>query len=84
MSRQKVIICTVVALTFGLIGGYVGGRLKATAQMSKCQSQAWGVKQACQVMVTPGAVWYGSTTGIWTGSVIGAFAGGSLSRKVKR
>jgi hypothetical protein len=84
MSRQKVIICTVVALTSGLIGGYLGAQLKANAQMSKCHSQAWGIKQACQVMVTPTAVWYGSTTGIWTGSVIGAFAGGSVSRKAKR
>jgi hypothetical protein len=31
--------------------------------------------------VTPGASWQGSTAGLWTGTILGAFVGGLITRK---
>lgn len=39
------------------------------------------MKELCHVWITPGATWQGSTTGIWTGTILGAFAGGLVIRE---
>jgi hypothetical protein len=35
----------------------------------------------CSALVTPGASWQGSTAGLWTGTILGAFVGGLITRK---
>ncbi len=40
------------------------------------------VKSFCQLQETPGAMWQGSTTGLWTGAILGAFIGGLATRKM--
>ncbi len=80
MTKHRILICTFLALTGGLFGGYIGGQTTSMLHQQKCQNHSWGLKVMCQVLVTPGAAWQGSTTGIWLGTVLGAFVGGSITR----
>lgn len=80
MTKNRVFICTFLALSSGFFGGYVGGQITLMLHSQKCQNQPWGMKELCNAWVSPGAMWQGSTTGIWTGTILGAFAGGLLIR----
>jgi hypothetical protein len=81
MTKNRTLICTFLALLSGFSGGYIGGQITLSLHGQKCQSQPWGFKEVCNAWVAPGAVWQGSTTGLWTGTVLGAFVGGSLTRQ---
>ncbi|MBW4555393.1 MAG: hypothetical protein KME59_05540 [Trichormus sp. ATA11-4-KO1] len=81
MTKNRILICTFLALTSGLFGGYIGGQMTSMLHNQKCQNQPWGLKVMCNVWVTPGATWQGSTTGIWMGTILGAFVGGSVTRQ---
>jgi len=81
MTKNKVVICTFLALTSGLVGGYISGQITSIIHSQKCQNQGWVLKEVCNALVTPGAIWQGSTTGLWTGTVLGAFAGGLVTRQ---
>jgi hypothetical protein len=39
------------------------------------------LKTACDAWVAPGAIWQGSTTGLWLGLILGAFVSGLATRK---
>jgi hypothetical protein len=39
------------------------------------------ITTVCEAWVTPGAIWQGSTTGLWLGTVLGAFISGLATRK---
>ena len=80
MTKNRVLICTFLALTSGFFGGYISGQITLILHSQKCQNQAWVFQQMCNAWVTPGAMWQGSTTGLWTGTVLGAFAGGLVTR----
>ncbi|MDB9374170.1 hypothetical protein [Nodularia sphaerocarpa] len=80
MVKNRLLICTFLALTSGFFGGYIGGQMTSILHNQKCQNQAWGLKMMCNVWVTPGATWQGTTTGLWTGAILGAFVGGSITR----
>lgn len=80
-TKKRILICTFVALSSGFFGGLIGGQITSMLHSQKCQNQAWGFQQACNMWVTPGAVWQGSIAGIWTGTILGAFLGGSVTRK---
>ncbi len=80
-SRKRLLICTFLALASGFFGGYVGGQISVQAHSQNCQDQQWELfKAGCKVAIAPGAVWKGSTTGIWTGSILGAFFAGLVTR----
>ncbi|MBD2363792.1 hypothetical protein H6G36_21815 [Anabaena minutissima FACHB-250] len=81
MTKNPILICTFLALTSGFFGSYVGGQIALMFHSQKCQNQSWGLQQICQVWITPGATWKGSTTGIWTGTILGAFTGGLIIRE---
>jgi hypothetical protein len=81
MTKNRILICTLLALTSGFCGGYIGGQITSMLHNRKCQNQPWGLKVMCHVWVTPGAAWQGSTTGVWIGTVLGAFVGGSITRR---
>ncbi|MBW4624857.1 MAG: hypothetical protein KME49_04940 [Brasilonema octagenarum HA4186-MV1] len=83
MTKNRTLTCTFVALLSGFLGGYIGGQITLSLHSHKCQNQTWGLKEMCNVLITPGAVWQGSTTGLWTGTVLGAFVGGSLTRRTQ-
>ncbi|KAB8332570.1 hypothetical protein SD80_018455 [Scytonema tolypothrichoides VB-61278] len=83
MTKNRTLTCTFVALLSGLIGGYIGGQITLSLHSQKCQNQSWILKQTCNFGVTPGAVWQGSTTGLWTGTVLGAFVGGLATRQIR-
>ncbi|NWF62311.1 MAG: hypothetical protein HXY43_24435 [Fischerella sp.] len=80
MTNNRVLVCTFLALLSGFLSGYIGGQISVKLHYQKCQSQAWGFKHVCNAWVTPGAIWQGSTTGLWTGTILGAFVGGLVTR----
>ncbi len=59
----------------------MGGQITLMVHSQKCQNQAWSLNQMCNAWVAPGAIWQGSTRGLWTGIVLGAFVGGLVIRK---
>ncbi|MFH7030464.1 MAG: hypothetical protein ACHBN1_35170 [Heteroscytonema crispum UTEX LB 1556] len=83
LSQKRVLFCTFVALMSGFSGAFVGGQITLMRHSQKCQNQPWGLKEMCNTWVTPGAMWQGSTTGVWTGTVLGAFVGGLASRQMR-
>ncbi|NJM71160.1 MAG: hypothetical protein HC862_13555 [Scytonema sp. RU_4_4] len=84
MTKNRTLICTFLALLSGFSGGYIGGQITLSFHTQKCQNQTWGLKQMCNALVTPSAVWQGSTTGLWTGTVLGAFVGGLVTRPTRK
>ncbi|MBF2064924.1 MAG: hypothetical protein IGS39_10960 [Calothrix sp. C42_A2020_038] len=81
MTKNRVLICTFLALTSGFFAGFVGWQISMHLRSQKCQNQVWGVRELCSATVTPGAIWSGSTTGLWTGTILGAFVGGLATKK---
>ncbi|WP_199313609.1 hypothetical protein [Leptolyngbya sp. FACHB-671] len=81
LPTQRTLICTFVALASGAFGFLIGGQMSVNAQTQRCQTQPWGLRNICEAWVTPGAAWQGSFTGLWTGMVLGGFAGGLATRK---
>ncbi|MCM0590096.1 MAG: hypothetical protein HEQ35_13985 [Gloeotrichia echinulata IR180] len=82
MTKKPVLICTFIALSTGFFSSYIGGQITLMQHSQKCQNQPWGLKQMCNTWVAPGAMWQGSTTGLWTGTVLGAFVGGLVTKKM--
>ncbi|MDF5720325.1 MAG: hypothetical protein PUP91_07560 [Rhizonema sp. PD37] len=81
---NRVLTCTFLALLAGFFSSYVGGQISLILHSQKCQNQAWGFQQMCNAWETPGAIWQGSTTGMWTGTVLGAFVGGTVTRQGRK
>jgi hypothetical protein len=81
MTKNRVLICTFLALSSGFFGSYISGQMTLMLRSQRCQNQAWGLKEICNAWVAPGAMWQGSTTGLWTGTVLGAFVGGLVTRR---
>ncbi|GAA6616293.1 hypothetical protein [Scytonema sp. NUACC26] len=80
---KKILICTFLALFSGFFGGYVGGQITQSLHNQKCQNQPWGWKQVCGAWTTPTAMWQGGTTGLWTGTILGAFVGGLVTKQIR-
>ena len=81
-SQKRLLICTFVALASGLFGGYIGGQISIQVHSQNCQNQRWDLfKAGCKIAIAPGAMWKGSTTGIWAGSILGGFFSGLVTRK---
>ncbi|MEM1393451.1 MAG: hypothetical protein AAF757_29595 [Cyanobacteria bacterium P01_D01_bin.116] len=81
-SQKRLLICTFIALSSGIFCGYIGGKISVQAHSQNCQNQRWDLFEAgCKIAIAPGAMWQGSTTGIWTGSILGGFFGGLVTRK---
>jgi len=80
-QKKRVLICTFVALASGFFSSYVGGQISLKTHRHNCQTQPWGLKTVCNAWVAPGAIWQGSTTGLWLGTILGAFVSGLATRK---
>jgi hypothetical protein len=83
MVKNRVLICTFLALTSGFFSSYLGGQITLSLHYQKCQKEVWGVKEMCSVWETPGAMWQGSKmgiTGLWTGTILGGFFGGLITQ----
>lgn len=78
--RKRILICTFVALTSGILSSYVGGQISLKVHSQKCQTQPWGLQTVCNAWVAPGAIWQGSTTGLWLGTLLGALVSGLATR----
>jgi len=89
-NHKRTLICTFIALASGLFGGYIGGQLNMVAHNQQCDTKENqglsipGVQSICKAWVTPGAIWQGSTSGLWTGTILGAFIAGLATRKLAR
>lgn len=81
MTKNKILTCTFVALASGFFGSYINGQITLMLHSQKCQNQPWGFKQICNSWVAPGAMLQGSTRGLWTGTILGAFVGGLITRQ---
>lgn len=80
--QKRILICTLAALVSGLFSSYVGGQISLKIHSQKCQTQPWGLKTVCNAWVAPGAIWQGSTTGLWLGTLLGALISGLATRKL--
>ncbi|MBE9205572.1 hypothetical protein IQ244_03415 [Nostoc sp. LEGE 06077] len=81
MTKNKILICTLLALACGFFGSYIKGQITLMLQSQKCQNQPWGFKEICTTWVAPEAMRQGTTRGLWTGTILGAFVGGLITRQ---
>jgi hypothetical protein len=72
---KRIIICSLIALVSGTISAYFGSQISLRVQTQKCQTQPWGLETVCYAWVAPGAVWQGSTTGLYIGTLCGGILG---------
>jgi hypothetical protein len=83
MTKNRIFICTFLALASGFFGAYTSGQITTMLHSQKCQNQSWGFQVMCNAWMTPGAIWQGSTTGLWIGTILGAFVGGLITRQAR-
>ena len=81
MIKKRILICTFLALSSGFFTALIAGQISVILHSQKCQNQTWGFKEMCNALVTPGASWQGVSAGLWTGTILGAFVGGLITRK---
>ncbi|WP_096608344.1 hypothetical protein [Calothrix sp. NIES-2100] len=81
MIKNRTLICSFVAISSGIFGGYISGQITLMMHSQKCQNQPWALNQLCNTWVAPGAIWQGSTTGLWMGTILGAFVAGLATRQ---
>ncbi|MBD2138330.1 hypothetical protein H6F32_12170 [Anabaena sp. FACHB-1237] len=84
MMKNPILLCTFLALSSGFFGGLITAQVMVTLASQKCQKSPntiWGFTQICHTWIAPAAILQGSTAGIWTGTVLGAFVGGLMVRK---
>ncbi|HLO86821.1 MAG TPA: hypothetical protein VK203_17720 [Nostocaceae cyanobacterium] len=81
MNNKRILTCTFLALTSGFFGALIGGQTAVFVHSQKCQNQPWLFKEMCTTAVTPGAMWQGTTTGVWMGITLGAFVGGIATKE---
>ncbi|WNN91235.1 hypothetical protein [Gloeocapsopsis dulcis] len=72
---KRIIVCTFVALTSGIVSAYIGSQISLRVQSQKCQAQPWGLETVCHAWVAPGAIWQGGTTGLYIGTLLGGILG---------
>jgi hypothetical protein len=75
-NQKRSRICTIAALTSGVLGFSIGGLLSTSGQLQVCQTHPWGIEQLCSTWAAPGAFFRGGMTGLWVGTILGAFAAG--------
>lgn len=78
--KKRVLICSIGALASGLFGGFLGAQVSMATRAYQCQAVPWGFRIVCSTLLIPGGFFQGSLTGMWTGTVIGAFVFGSVTR----
>jgi hypothetical protein len=79
MKKQRILVCTFVAIASSLTGAYLGGQGNLATQTARCDRSTPpvpGLSNLCQALVTPFALTEGGLTGLWCGMVIGAFFSG--------
>jgi hypothetical protein len=84
---KRVLVCTLIALTSGIVSAYIGSQISLKVQGQKCQSQPWGLETACQAWITPRAVWQGGSTGLYLGTLLGGIVsilGTTKARTIKK
>lgn len=80
---KRTIICTFVALSSGIFGMWLGTKVSTFYRTQSCYHKFGGLNILCDSWVKPTALWQGSTTGWWTGTIGGAFIAGLATSKYK-
>ena len=87
-SRKRMIVCSFCAVSCGLFGSFLGWQIASSLPAQRCQNQTWEFgKMVCSVQTSPESMykgWQGSTSGIWTGTILGAFFAGLGTRQLRR
>ncbi|WP_071880859.1 hypothetical protein [Geitlerinema sp. PCC 7407] len=65
-------------------GAYLGSQTSWAWRSRACERWGAAARSACQAWVMPGAVWQGSTTGLWSGGIFGAFLAGLATSPHRR
>lgn len=81
MTKHRWLICSFTALMSGAFGFYVGGQISLSVHSYECHQQPWGLSTLCQMKKAPASLWRGSTTGVWMGTLLGAFVAGVATKK---
>lgn len=87
LPQNRTLICTFIALASGFFGAYAGGQISWAAHSQQCENGVRhtlpipGYKPVCKALVMPGSFMQGSTTGLWTGAILGAFIAGLATHK---
>lgn len=88
---KRIICCTIAAWSGGILGGFLGSYGSWQTRLAQCPDYLPFLVQKlpaiqtlsrnlCGALNAPGALWKGSTTGLGTGLVLGAFVGGLATR----
>jgi hypothetical protein len=79
--RQTIrsLICTIAAFVGGGFGAFTGSKLVSSNQIQDCSTQPWGVSALCSAVAAPGAFVQGGLAGGWTGTILAAFAAGTIT-----
>ncbi|MDJ0775109.1 MAG: hypothetical protein QNJ49_17070 [Mastigocoleus sp. MO_167.B18] len=87
-SRKRMMICSFCAVTCGLFGSFIGWQIASSLPSQRCRNQTWEIgKIMCNLQTSPESMykgWQGSTSGVWTGTILGAFFAGLGTRQLRR
>ncbi|HEY9811455.1 MAG TPA: hypothetical protein V6D13_19175 [Halomicronema sp.] len=84
MIKNRVLICSLIALSSGFFCSYLGGQLSVASRTNYClDKNLWGLESFCSMVLSAPAWFQGSTTGLWVGTILGAFVAGSVTRSGK-
>lgn len=83
-GKKRTLVCTFLALGLGLFGGYVGGQISLNAKKEQCQTwiKFTQLEGFCHLFAAPIAV-DKAIAGWWTGTILGAFAGGLMTGEIE-
>lgn len=87
-SRKRMMICSFCAVTCGLFGGLFAWQIASSLPAQKCQNQTWEFeKMMCNIQASPQSMYQGfqgGTSGVWSGTILGAFLAGLGTRQLRR
>ena len=81
LFNKRTFVCSASGIVSGLFGCYLGGQIGMASSISRCDRHPIGLSTLCQAWTAPGAIWQGSTTGLWVGAILGGFLGGVATSK---
>lgn len=84
-GKKRTLICTFLALGLGLFGGYLGGQISLDTKKEQCQTwiKVRQMEGVCHLFAVPIAV-DKAIAGWWTGTILGAFTGGLMTRGMEK
>ena len=86
--RKRTIVCSFCAVACGLFGSFLGWQIASSLPAQRCQNHRWELsKMMCRIQTSPESMHQGlqgGTSGVWTGTILGAFFAGLATRQLRR